>query len=364
MAERHVIDEIEVAFGQTLLAVEQRTERHAFEVVQAGAMLHGVVHREAVGRVEQAGMQTEVGQIVDALVLSADVAQGQFGIIIGDGKEAVEQTIGLLESHSMQGGHGARGALGRARCLDHRFPIFVGQLVLQATRHPHIVARRHGKDDQPHIGHHRQEQQEATRPRTRSHGRSSLDIAPTKAAHRTHGHGSRRRSGEQGQRAQHKGRGFDAQEEIEAVGHAPGEQRQRQPPAPALAAACFREQALNAPRHSGEQERQQRAADPTVEEGQQNVARRPEDIGAGQAQDVEHRLALGTNIVFIGDVAEHVAVDPSGKDPQKHKPHGIVKGGCPFATERSHGMGRWGRVNIFLFHFVGLNPPAALSPQR
>ena len=156
VAERHVVDEIEVASGQAFLAVEEGTDGHALEVVESRTVFHRVVHRKAIGRVEQSGMQGEIGQIVHPLIVAAHIVQVQIGVIVGDSKKPVQQTVGVLECHGVEGGHTPRRS-SRGLCrFDHGVPIFVVELVLHAARHAHIVTLQHGEERNARIGRHGQ----------------------------------------------------------------------------------------------------------------------------------------------------------------------------------------------------------------
>ena len=291
-------------------------------------------------------MQAEIGQIVHALIVAAHIAQVQIGIIVGDGKKPVQQTVGVLECHGVEGGHTPRRST-RGLCrFDHGVPIFVVELVLHAARHAHIVTLQHGEERNARIGRHGQEEQEASPSLALQlrcgwlRGRSG-ESAPQCAAPGQNSRHCKERHG-----AQDEGRRFGAQIQVEPIGHAPGHHSQRRQPAPPFSAMAHRQTAFDEPRSGGEQQGQQRAAEPTVQENQQEIARAPNGIGAGQAQDVGHGRALGANIILVGDVAKHLTVGECGEEPQQHEAHRVVQHGGP-GSGAKRGCGvflSWGRL--------------------
>ena len=320
--------------------------------MESRTVFHRVVHRKAIGRVEQSGMQGEIGQIVHPLIVAAHIAQVQIWIIVGDGKKPVQQTVGVLECHGVEGGHTPRRS-SRGLCrFDHGVPIFVVELVLHAARHAHIVTLQHGEERNARIGHHGQEEQE-TPPSLalhlrcgRLHGRSGKSAPQCAAAGQYSCHC------EECHGAQDEGRRFGAQIQVEAIGHTPGHHSQRRQPAPPFSAMTRRQTAFDEPRSGGEQQGQQRAAEPTVQENQQEIARPPNGIGTGQAQDVGHGRALGANIIFVGDVAEHLTVGERGEEPHQHEAHRVVQHGAPSSGAKRGGTLRRRGGMGFSFHGV------------
>ena len=307
--EGHEADEVQVAACQRLLVVEDGADGHTLVGVHPRAVHDEVLHRTAVGTVDDSGKEVCRGNVVDTLVVAADMVKFEFRVVEGDVEDVFQQLVLLHECNGIECGDGACGLVCGACEVGHLLPFTLGHMVLHGAGDAYVFARNHRLPCQSGVSHGCQ--QCAYGNRCQAMGRGG---GTGLAAWQEPGHDSNRgRCSEECDSPYEECGDFAAEIEVVAAVDHPrqqgddGEESYSGEGGTPTVAQTER-QTVDEPRCKGEHQGHDTASHPFVEKCEEEEAAGPVNPCQRQATDVVHCLGVGGDVVLARYLRENFAI--------------------------------------------------------